>query len=138
LEERAIGTSRTPVVGWEWHAGGSGEATMTQVDPDDDSIWRITLRHYRYDPERRERRHVDLATFDNEAEFFAELGRRQRDLEQRRQQGTADPREHYTGLPKEPGYEVRRQKKRRALRVMRAQAARDARYAQRQRDNLEE
>ena len=111
---------------------------MAQVDPDDDSIWRITLRHYRYDPERRERRHVDVATFDNEAEFFAELGRRQRELDERRRQGTTDPREHYTGLPKEPGYEVRRQKNKRAVRVMRAQAARHTRDTQRQRDDLDD
>jgi hypothetical protein len=42
---------------------------MAQVDPADDSIKRFIVRHYRYDPERRERRHVVVAAFDNEPEY---------------------------------------------------------------------
>jgi hypothetical protein len=106
---------------------------MPQVDPDDDSIWRITLRHYRYDPERRERRHVDVATFDNEQEFLQEFGRRHYELEDRKRQGTADPREHFTGIPKEPGSEARRQESKQAQWRWRAQAARQARQQRDQR-----
>jgi hypothetical protein len=31
---------------------------MPRVDPQDDSIRRWVVHHYRYDPHRRERRHV--------------------------------------------------------------------------------
>jgi hypothetical protein len=81
---------------------------MPEVDPTDDSLSRITLWHYVYDPERRERRHIDVATYDNERDFLAELERRQHDLAERRRQGTADPLEHFSGLLKPPGYEARR------------------------------
>ena len=99
---------------------------MPQVDPDDDSIGRITLRHYRYDPERRERRHVDIATFDNEREFLQEFGRAHYELEDRKRQGAADPREHFTGLTKEPGYEAQRRESQEAKWRSRAHAAHHA------------
>ena len=41
------------------------------MDVTDDSIRRFVVRHYRYDPERRERRHVVVQAFDTEAEFDA-------------------------------------------------------------------
>jgi hypothetical protein len=31
------------------------------------------VRHYRYDPDRRQRRHVVVAAFDNESEFMARI-----------------------------------------------------------------
>ena len=34
---------------------------MSEVDPNDDSIWRWVLKHYRFDPERGERRRVVVA-----------------------------------------------------------------------------
>jgi hypothetical protein len=99
---------------------------MPQVDPEDDSIWRITLRHYVFDPVHRERRHVDVVTLDNEAEFLQTLRRLQEDLEERRVFGAADQLEHYTGLPKEPGYEARRQSAKGAKWVGRGMASRGA------------
>jgi hypothetical protein len=42
---------------------------VAEVDPDDDSIRRFIVRHYRYDPDRHERRHVVVAAFDSEREF---------------------------------------------------------------------
>jgi hypothetical protein len=44
---------------------------MSRVDPEDDSIERFIVRHHRYDPLRRERRHVVVAAFDNEQEYGA-------------------------------------------------------------------
>jgi hypothetical protein len=44
---------------------------MARVDPDDDSRRRYIVKHYRYDPERRERRHVVVAAFDSRREYKA-------------------------------------------------------------------
>ena len=79
----------TPV--WIYHQA------MPRVDPDDDSIRRWVLRHYRYDPHRRQRRHVFVAAFDDKREFEAAMAREQRSLTQRQEHG-GDPREHLTGL----------------------------------------
>ena len=73
------------------------------VDPDDDSITRWVVRHYRYDESRNERRHVLVAAFDNEREFTKALGDVARDIEHRRHSGSADPKEHATGDVMEPG-----------------------------------
>ena len=43
------------------------------VDPNDDSVWRWVVQHYRFDPERNQRRRVVVAAYDNEAEFDAAL-----------------------------------------------------------------
>ncbi len=81
--------------------GGS----MAQVDPADDSITRFIVRHYRYDPERRERRHVFVAAFDSEPEFQARVQevaaaiRHRRDSEE-----DFDRHEHASGAVYEPGY----------------------------------
>ena len=78
---------------------------MAQVDPGDDTIERFIVRHYRYDPERRERRHVLVAAFDNEPEFNACLESVRAGIESRRDRGEpADPREHASGVVHEPGY----------------------------------
>jgi hypothetical protein len=46
------------------------------VDPDDDSLGRDVVWHFRYDAVRDERRNVVVAAFDNEQEFLAEFKRR--------------------------------------------------------------
>jgi hypothetical protein len=81
---------------------------VARVDPADDDALRYIVRHYRYDPARHERRHVDVAAFDNEREFLDciaglrdELGRRRRDGE------PVDPREQLSGVVHEPGYRRR-------------------------------
>lgn len=79
---------------------------MPRVDPDDDSIRRWVLRHYRYDPHRRQRRHVIVAAFDNKREFEAAMAQEQRSLIQRQEHG-GDPREHLTGTLLEPGHQAR-------------------------------
>jgi hypothetical protein len=42
---------------------------LGRVEPEDNSIRRYIVHHHRYDPARRERRHVVAAAFDNEPEF---------------------------------------------------------------------
>jgi hypothetical protein len=78
---------------------------MARVDPGDDGITRFIVRHYRYDPERRERRPVVVAAFDNEPEFWAGLQDVQAEISRRRDNGEpADPGEHASGTVYEPGY----------------------------------
>jgi hypothetical protein len=78
---------------------------MGQVEPADDSIRRFVVRHYRYDPEWRERRHVVVAAFDNEPEFLACVERVRVGIAQRQARGDqVDPREHASGVVYEPGY----------------------------------
>jgi hypothetical protein len=77
---------------------------MAQVDPQDDSIMRFIVRHYQYDPDRRERRHVVVAAFDNEAEYKARLQEVAAEIRRRRETGEDVDREHASGLIYEPGY----------------------------------
>jgi hypothetical protein len=78
---------------------------VVRVDPADDDIWRFIVRHYRYDPERRERRHVVVDALDNEPEFLAGIERVRQEIERRRNcGGPVDPREHATGVVHGPGY----------------------------------
>jgi hypothetical protein len=75
------------------------------VDPDDDAIYRWVVKHYRYDPDRHERRHVVVAAFDNPDEFHAETEHRAALLRARRVRAEdVDPAEHITGRMYEPGY----------------------------------
>jgi hypothetical protein len=81
---------------------------VAQVDPNDDTRRRFVVRHYRYDPARRERRHVVVAAFDNEPEFLACIERVGAEIGQRRQRGQdVDSREHASGVVHEPGYRRR-------------------------------
>jgi hypothetical protein len=78
---------------------------VARVDPGDDSIERFIVRHYRYDPQRRERRHVVVAVFDNEPEFRAGMESARAEIRRRRDRGEpVDPREHVSGIVHEPGY----------------------------------
>jgi hypothetical protein len=79
--------------------------SVGRVEPDDDSIRRFIVHHYRYDPGRRERRHVVLAAFDSEPEFLACVRRVEAEIAQRREREEGvDPREHASGVVHEPGY----------------------------------
>ncbi|MFC8502479.1 hypothetical protein ACFUC1_08970 [Pedococcus sp. NPDC057267] len=81
---------------------------MPRVDVDDDSIRRFVVRHYRYDPERRERRHVVVDCFDAEAEFLAGLDAVRAAIEARRSSGqVVHPTEHASGVTYEPGDRAR-------------------------------
>lgn len=78
---------------------------MPRVDPEDDSIERFIVRHYRYDSQRRERRHVTVAAFDNEQEYGACIESVQAEIKARRERGEpVDPGEHGSGIVHEPGY----------------------------------
>jgi hypothetical protein len=78
---------------------------VARVDPGDDSIERFIVRHYRYDPQRRERRHVVVAVFDNEREFRACMEGVQAEITRRRDAGEpVDPGEHVSGIVHEPGH----------------------------------
>jgi hypothetical protein len=73
--------------------------------PEDDSIERFTVRHYRYDPLRRERRHVVVAAFGNEREYRTCMDNVQAEITGRRERGEpVDPSEHASGNVHEPGY----------------------------------
>ena|SRR6478752_6727121 len=77
---------------------------MGIVDVTDDSIRRFVVRHYRYDPERRERRHVVVQAFDTEGEFDALIGAITADIRHRRARGDrVDRSEHASGVVYEPG-----------------------------------
>jgi hypothetical protein len=62
------------------------------------------VRHYRYDPARRERRHVVVAAFDNRQEFEACLASVDADIKRRRAAGErVEANEHASGIVHEPG-----------------------------------
>jgi hypothetical protein len=78
---------------------------MAQVDPEDDSIQRFIVRHYRYDPDRHERRHVVVAAFDNAQESRACMQDISAEIRRRRETGDdAGRSEHASGLIYEPGH----------------------------------
>ena len=78
---------------------------MARVDPADDSIERFIVYHYRYDPQRRERRPVAVAAFDNEREFLACIQSVQDDISRRRDGGEpVEEGEHASGTVQGPGY----------------------------------
>jgi hypothetical protein len=86
-------------------ARGTYGGSMAQVDPADDSIKRFIVRHYRYDPERRERRHVAVAAFDNEPEYQARMREVGAEIRRRRENAeNFDRQEHASGTIYEPGY----------------------------------
>lgn len=83
---------------------------MALVDPEDDSIIRYVLMHYRYDPDRHERRHVAVAAYDNEPEFERAFATLAAEIERARAAGgDVDRQEHVTGHIREPGHRARAQ-----------------------------
>jgi hypothetical protein len=75
------------------------------VDPDDDTIVRWVVTHYRYDPDRRERRHVVVAAFDNPDEFHGDIHARAERLRAHRDSGEdVDRLERVTGRTYAVGY----------------------------------
>jgi hypothetical protein len=85
---------------------------VARVDPDDDSIERWIVRRYAYDPDRRERRHIVLAAFDNETEFNEHMLASWLELKAQKATGDAEPQEHITGTHREPGYAARQRARR--------------------------
>jgi hypothetical protein len=80
-------------------------ACVAVVDPDDDTVARYVVAHYRYDADRRERRHVVVAAFDNPDEFHADIHARAEQLRARRESGEdVDRLERITGRTFAAGY----------------------------------
>jgi len=78
---------------------------VARVDPGNDDVKRFIVRHYRYDPQRRERRHVVVAAFDNEPEYRACMDGAQDEIKGRRDRDEpVDPSEHASGVVHEPGF----------------------------------
>jgi hypothetical protein len=94
--------------------------TVARVDPDDDTLRRYVVRHYRYDPRRRERRHVVVAAFDSRREYDACLTAESEAVERRKAAGeNVDPREHVSGVVYEPGSRRRAANGRLVMRAIR-------------------
>jgi hypothetical protein len=78
---------------------------VAKVDPDDDGIYRWVVQHYRYDPDRRERRHVVVAAFDNPNEFHTDIEERTAQLRARKERGEdVDHAEYISGMMHPSGY----------------------------------
>ena len=77
---------------------------MGQVDPDDDTIWRWVIHHYRFDAARNQRRNVVVVAYDNAAEFERELERYSMRVRAEITAGTRSNREHVSGTALHPGY----------------------------------
>ena len=85
--------------------GGGYSRAVARVDPANDDIKRFIVRHYRYDPQRRERRHVVVAAFDNEQEYHACMDSVRDQIKARRERGEpVGQGEHASGVVHEPGY----------------------------------
>jgi hypothetical protein len=82
------------------------------MDSADDTIRRFVVHLYTYDPERRERRPVEVGSFDNEAEAMRCFGETHMAVMSRRASGEADRREHVAMVVKEPGVDERNRQRR--------------------------
>lgn len=79
---------------------------MPQVDPEDDSIWRFVLHHYRFDPARNQRRNVVVAAYDNQAELDAAVQALARLVHSEIAEGKRDPKESVGGTQLHPGHDA--------------------------------
>lgn len=85
---------------------------MPEVDPEDDTLTRFVIWHFRYDPDRRERRNVLVTAYDEEAEFEQAIEVLSRDLELCKARGDAEECESLGGVVYEPGDRDRARRKR--------------------------
>jgi hypothetical protein len=80
---------------------------MERVDPADDTIDRWVVFHYRYDPDRRERRWMFDAAFAEEFEMRLYILEEWEDLQSRKAAGEADEKETYKGEWWQAGHDAR-------------------------------
>lgn len=85
---------------------------MPEVDPDDDSVWRWVLHHYHLDPQRKQRRNVILAAYDNADEFDAALAAFAQRIKAEIDAGTRDQRERAGGVVWHPGHHAEQARRR--------------------------
>ncbi len=85
---------------------------MAEADPDDDTQQRWVVRWYRYDPERRERRHTFVAAYTTEDEFLHAVANLRAELAVRQARGEAEPREYISGVVVPAGYRAETQRRR--------------------------
>jgi hypothetical protein len=85
---------------------------VPRVDSADDSLRRFVVHLFTYDPDRRERRPVEVSCFDNEAEAMQCLGETHMALMSRVALGEADERDNVTMVVKEPGVDGRNRERR--------------------------
>jgi hypothetical protein len=100
---------------------------MAAVDPDDDSIDRWVVYRYAFDPDRRERRHRVVASFDNEAEFLELIARLGHEVRTSAAEGRIHPREHVSGQHLAAGYRSAQQARRLEREIWLRRARRDQR-----------
>ena len=79
---------------------------MPQVDPEDDSLWRYVLHHYRFDAARNQRRNVVVAAYDHEAEFEAALEELASRVRSEIGAGVRDQKEWVSGTVLHPGHDA--------------------------------
>jgi hypothetical protein len=91
---------------------------MPQVDADDDTIRRHVVWHYRYDPDRHERRNVTLAAFDHRNEYDQYVAARDEELRTAKAAGRAEADERISGTTLESGHRRRAQNQRLVSRAM--------------------
>ena len=77
---------------------------MAEINRKDDTVWRWVIHRYQFDPSRRERRNVVVATYDNEREFQTEFDRHAQILRNDIAAGARSSRENLGGVVLEPGY----------------------------------
>jgi hypothetical protein len=80
---------------------------MAQVDPYDDTRDRWVVFHYRFDPERHERRNVIVAAFDRKREFKSFMKKEGEALRAAREAGDAQAGENLSGVRWPAGYHAR-------------------------------
>jgi hypothetical protein len=104
---------------WRERSAWSTLRSVPRVDSADDTVRRFVVHLHTYDPERRERRPVEVGSFDNEAEAMRCCGETHGAVMSRRATGDADPRDHVTMVVKEPGVDEGNRQRRIAERLLR-------------------
>jgi hypothetical protein len=87
-----------------------------RVDHKDDGICRYVVFHYRYDPERHERRNVLVVAFDDSDEMVEYIQGANATLKNQQANGLVDPREHFHGTSWPAGSRERTRRERIELR----------------------
>ena len=101
-----------PIGTWRRRSASRRLREVPPVESADDSIRRFVVHLYSYDPERHERRYIEIGSFDNEAEAMRCLGETQMSLMSRQERGEADQRDNVSMVVKEPGVDARNRRRR--------------------------